>query len=533
MKKAFATLAMAAAVTAGAFAQTKTMPIVSDEVIMEAPSGTVVSGDLRSGFSYYYSNGGVQGGFNDGFVGEYVIADDGSIYLKNACASVNLGSYIKLDKIDDENYVAHTAQLAWVDNADSDPYPYFACRVIYKKYGDYSYGYEIENDADGNPLTDIYFTYKDGILQQKDQEQIDMNGEMLPHEMLAYVNAAGNWIGCGDACITIKPLEETAAQLPEGAEVKEMSFAEGVLSSKIGKNFTNASLVKCAEVGNDFYLSLPDNKDIWLKGTIDRSAQTVSFPRQYAGINTEIGCHQWFVPNTYKTWKDVWDEETGYGVWTRDYQTADTYTCSYADGSLTSDTTLHQAGIINLSPTKTQMRTAYADFCVKPYEAKLATPADPTFVMAEEFNGLWGTLTLAIPNVDTEGTYINPDELYYNMYMGDDTKPYTFSPKDYIDLTEEVTDIPFTLNSDDIENRGAFHLLNYYDENMTYFGVQTIHKFNDEERRSDIVWYNHTPSGISGVKDCQKTFTGKRLENGQIVIVKEGRKYNVMGMPVK
>ena len=185
-----------------------TLPIVSDEVISEAPAGTAVKGALRSGFSYYYSAGNVLGGFNDSFVGEYVLGNDGNIYIKTPCASADINSYIKLDKIDDENYVAHTAQLIYVDYSSSTPNTFFAGRLVFKSYSANSYGYTVETDNEGNAIADVYFTYKDGVLQQKDQTTVVQNGETFPHEMIGWVNSSGAWVGFGDACLTFKPVAD-------------------------------------------------------------------------------------------------------------------------------------------------------------------------------------------------------------------------------------------------------------------------------------------------------------------------------------
>ena len=59
----------------------KAMPIVSEETITEAPAGTVFANLCRKGYSYYYDYdySTVNGGYNDSFVGEYVLGDDGCI----------------------------------------------------------------------------------------------------------------------------------------------------------------------------------------------------------------------------------------------------------------------------------------------------------------------------------------------------------------------------------------------------------------------------------------------------------------------
>lgn len=536
MKKVFTLLAMMLLTFVTTWAQSSVvLPIYSSDLIDQAPAGKVVTGAARSGFSYYYEDGTSQGGYNDGFVGEYVLGNDGCIYLKDACASAKLGTYLKLEKVDDENYVAHTAQLIWVDNSGSTPFTAFATRLVFQKLSDYSYTYVVESDKDGKYLTDIYFTYKDGVLQQKDQEVIDMNGQKLPHELIAFTNSKGGFIGFGDGCITIKSSELVKNQLPADAQVKTMSFSQTTLSSRTGLSFKSAQLLNCAEVGDDFYMTNPGDGKNWIKGKIDRKANTVTFEPQYVGINDELNCHQWFRPATYNDWKDVFDpdnEEDGFS-WKRDFKEADKLVCRYDNGSIISDPDTKQAGIISLSGSELQIRNKFADITIKPYEAKAVKPTNPTIIGTEDW-GFGGAFTFAIPNVDEDGVYLNPEELSYCLYVDNETEPYTFKASDF-SLDADKTEIPYKY-ADDMyfDQNDVFH--NIYYDNLTfdYFGVQTIYRHNGEEKRSDIVWYNHTPTGISNIQTNKAVLSnGKWLEKGKLVIKKNDHKYNLQGMEIK
>lgn len=534
MKRFLTSVALALASFSPTLAENKVLPIASDELIDSAPEGTVVSDAQRSGYSYYYSSGTVLGGYNSGFVGEYVIGTDGSIYIKNICASLKTNTYLKLDKVDDENYVAHTAQLIYVDNSGSSPYLAFAVRLVYTKVDDNTYSYQVETDADGKSVTDIKFSFKDGVLQQVDQEIIDMNGQKLPHELIGMTNSTGGWIGYGDGAIVIKSSEFVATELPKDAVVKDASFVTCALSSMAGSSHKLARLTKYAEVGDEYYVEIPGHENAWVKGSIDRSANTVTFKRQYVGINEELECHQWFTPVTYKDEKEIWDDETGYGVWYRNYEVADALVLKYVDGSVVSDETQKVSGAINISSTELQVNEAFSNMIIKPYVFKMAQPAKPTVVMVEEFNGFYGSMLTALPNVDVNDVYINPDELSYVVFLGDDTKPYELTPDKYMELTENMTEIPFTYDDDiDIDYMGAFHNLYYYDD-FPYVGVQVIYRHDGEELRSEVAWYNHDVSPVKGiVNDIENGRVVKSLENGRMVIVKDGKKYNITGSLIR
>lgn len=535
MKKTllFSALAM---LMSSASLEAATLPIYSDEPITEAPAGTVVNNAVRKGFSYYYSYGDVYGGYNDSFVGEYVIGEDGNIYLKEACASTVLGTYLKLDRIDDENYVAHTAQMVYADYTGDTPYVAYATRLVFHKYGDYSYGYVVEEDENGQALTDVYFTLKDGVLKQVNQEIIDFNGQLLPNELIAFTNSTGGWMGYGDGCIEIESIAAVPTTLPEGAEVKEMSFAWNIQASHSGKNTTEAALVKCAEVGDEFYVTTPDNDQAWIVGQIDRAAGTVSFKKQYIGQNAELGIHQWFVPTTYTDWFDVWDEEDGSGYWMRDYNESVEYLCSYEDGAIVSEPAGAQGFFLSRSDSELAKSAVYANMIVKPYTEQLATPATPFVNFVEPSNGWWGEFHFALPNVDTNNTYIDQNNLYYRLYVNSE-EVYEFTTEEFGMLPQNCYDMPATYaDSWDFEHNGTFYTIYFYSD-WEYVGVQAVYKLDGEERTSDIAWYNHTPegpvTGLNMVPVGEVNVDGKRMEQGRIIIRKAGAEYSAQGQLLK
>lgn len=510
-----------------------TLPIVSDEVISEAPAGTAVKGALRSGFSYYYSAGNVLGGFNDSFVGEYVLGNDGNIYIKTPCASADINSYIKLDKIDDENYVAHTAQLIYVDYSSSTPNTFFAGRLVFKSYSANSYGYTVETDNEGNAIADVYFTYKDGVLQQKDQTTVVQNGETFPHEMIGWVNSSGAWVGFGDACLTFKPVADQLTVLPEGATIMDGGFTYNVLSSIAGTNQRDGKMVKYAEVGDEIFIKNPVGEDSWIKGTINRNDNTATFKKQYLGINEENKCHQWFVPATYNDEFELWDEESGFGVWHRGLTTNDELVCKYDNGSISTLDNAKQVFLVSRSMSGVLAIGTYSDFALKPYNEGVSKPMKPTIINVESFNGLYGVITCALPPIDENNNLINSDYLYYNIYIANENTPYTFD-KDIFELKEDMTDVPYKFDDDmDFDCNGTFHTIYHYEENSDYLGVQTIYRRNGVEKRSDIAWFNHTTGINNTTANAIKNNNIKKIENGNLVIIHNGHRYNAQGQLLK
>lgn len=102
----------------------KAPAIVSNTLIDKTPAGEVVNG-IRDSYSIYFKDGNNYREFESGVIGEYVIGADENVYLRGvdyaaAQISAKTNTYLKLDKVNDTTFVAHTPQLIWVDNSGDD-----------------------------------------------------------------------------------------------------------------------------------------------------------------------------------------------------------------------------------------------------------------------------------------------------------------------------------------------------------------------------------------------------------------------------
>lgn len=83
----------------------KALPIYSNELIDKAPEGEAVTG-IRDCYTSYFLGGVNYRDFENGGVGEYIIGEDGNIYLRDACYSAAkisplTDTYLKLEKVDE------------------------------------------------------------------------------------------------------------------------------------------------------------------------------------------------------------------------------------------------------------------------------------------------------------------------------------------------------------------------------------------------------------------------------------------------
>lgn len=526
----------------------KAMPIYGDEPITEAPAGTVVKNMIRKGFSYYYTGGGLYGGYNDTFAGEIVLGEDGCIYIKKPCASVDINTYLKLEPVEGEEglYVMHTAQMVYVDMSYGTPYTYYATRLVLTELGGGQFTWQVET-INGVPQMDVYFTYENGVLRQQNQTIVSRQVEewdgyvstyYYPYEIIGWTNSNGGWIGYGDGLMEFVPVDMIPTTLPDGAQLQTGSFNYDVLSSKKGTSATNGEKLSYAEVGDEMYVACPlDGSNMWIKGSINRAENTVSFHKQYLGSYN--GVHEWFVPATYSDWRDVIDPEEDYGTWYRDYNAVDEFVMTYTDGVLDSDTSKKLAWVISRDENNIASTGSFASPKLQPLEERFAAPQNPLITMFDKFNGLWGEFAFYLPPVDETGMLLDKEKLYYRVYKNHIETPYTFKKSEYLYIPQDFTNIPYLYNDEvefwltDAETTGIHHWLCYYEGDWNVAGVQSVMIQDGVEKASSIVWSDGTvTNGIKQIPANENTAVSKVLRDGQIIITRNGVEYNVNGMQI-
>ena len=516
----------------------KAPAIYSNTIIDKTPSGEVVNG-IRDSYSIYFMDGNNYREFENGVVGEYVIGTDGNVYLRGVDyaatkISAKTNTYLKLEKVNDTTYVAHTPQLIWVDNVDEDtPFVAYATRVGFVKKSSSSFTYEIQTNQDGSYVTDVFFTLKDGVLKQNNQETVDMNGELFPTELIGFTSASGNWIGFGGGCITITKSTSQPTTLPADAQVVEKTLDFDILHVR-DKVINNAVRVKYAQVGNEVFISNPSaGTEQWFKGTI-HSDNTVTFLPQFLGVDSINGYAVWFTPATYDKVLNVLDDETGAGDWFRSYAAAEKCVFKMEDGLLV-PTEANQALYFSHSPSQLLETGVYADPSVTFYSAEMQTPAPVVVTKFEAYDDMWGfgVVGFGIPCRSVDGSYINPDELYYNFYVDDSTTPYLFSEETYIDMKGEMTNVPYNYVEDfDFKVRGVNHTVYFYGD-WKKIGIEVLQIRDGEIKRSEIVYAGGNNSVNDIVAGQQTSDVRKYVKDGQLRIVRDGVEYNVLGVPVK
>ena len=130
----------------------------------------------------------------------------------------------------------------------------------------------------------------------------------------------------------------------------------------------------------------------------------------------------------------------------------------------------------------------YNNVSLKPYLGDHAmTPADPTGVALYDYYDYYGQYYLAynLATVSTEGDYLNPDNLYYYLYI--DEEQYTVTPDVFPYVAEEMDLIP----SQYADEAGGYDLGPGYafiaEDMFTTMGVQAVYDFEGDVRYSNVV----------------------------------------------
>ena len=151
---------------------------------------------------------------------------------------------------------------------------------------------------------------------------------------------------------------------------------------------------------------------------------------------------------------------------------------------------------------------AYTDgteFVFPVIEDVAAMPADPeiTFIGAYEAAKDYGYVMAIIPNYDVDYNLIKESKLFYTLYadIAGEITPIVFTPELYKNLTEEMTEIPYSFNDSydfNVSDGQKIVYLNYDFSNYDRIGVQSIYYGGGETNKTEIQWIDNEKPEING-----------------------------------
>ncbi len=430
------------------------------DVITEQPAGELRTYQ-RSGGAMYNFWGYLFTTYQDGSAMQIVFAEDGkTVYLKDPVSQAIANTWVKGELSDDgQTLIMPLNQF-----------------IIY--YPDYGYGLmtawvDVTVDESGNivatpnpDVTEATFTIgADGTISL-DRSYGDVNAFTGSGIGLIYDDDL-SWGGYVDWESVYTPFSDTPVALPEGAVLEDYSMS---YVDSYGNN--GGQMVKVAMMDNDVYVQgmstiVPDGV---MKGTLE--GDKVIFPsNQYLGVGNSLFLYMMALDS------DV----------DGNYIEKEGLEFSY-DATTRTMSSIYNLGIV----AGANVQELYGQPVLAPYTDHAATPANPEvidFVDNGELGGYnYGSFN--VPTADTEGNFINPNDLYYRIYIDDD-ELFTFGPDEYPEISEFMTDVPyFYTDNYDIGVGGA--TIYFYETGFQRVGIQSVFRGGGEEHVSEIVYMNLT-----------------------------------------
>lgn len=348
-------------------------------------------------------------------------------------------------------------------------------------------------DSNGEKLYLMAFAVKNNqpALVDGIEFRISDNGEIKCVDASIYV---GLWYYTSDTQMslttayshehTFRPVTEKSVEVPSGASVGQYllkaydSWRDGEVEY----------VVDVARNGNDVYINglAFDAKTSWVKGSFANGEIVFQSNQAIDGNDT-----YWLKLSGMKL--------SGSSMF------GDTYSPTESFSFVVSDdwsTLILKEGLIgerymfdnsNFDMMKEVVLTKYSG-------DKPAVPADPSELKFHKSSELGDSFTFLQPATDKDGNSLNPDKLYYRVYV-DDT-PYTFTIEKYPNLDAPLSEVPFSYFDSYYfkENYNGKYKLFYFNEaDWNTLDVESVYVVDGVENVSNKVRCVNPNGGIGGV----------------------------------
>lgn len=496
-------------------ASQKTSMYTSTTILRDAdlPDGTMLERYGIAGFYYINPLTGLSLDSYFGKVKKIYEATNGDVYIYEPVYYLSSNSWIKAKKSNGDTLVVKLPQVV-------DSVHYAAGELGFNTPDSTVYYYvdhlaltTIDAQKTYAPVADheMKFTYKDGSLTQV----TNADGSC---DLLGVVDPNGTWVGCGDLYIKRKQQTDTIVTLPKDAEPVDYK-----MTSCKDDDYSEETTITLYKRGNDVYYEPKSEYGTgWVKGTI--KDDKLQFGVQYLGIDRQHQNYLYFMPATMtESVDDDW------GITTYNYALKSDRTLSF-DIRDDGNTFITDSGyVVNNGKEKYDCEyeapRASKIIWEKVIETPV-TPGDPEIIYAptwDDAKGL-GKFDIYSSASGVDGEEMNPNKLFYDVYINDEKTPYTFKHDMYPnDFDEDVTDIPFTHSSPNFFASGNTREITFYVKNWTKIGVQMVYRGAGEEHRSNIVWAENPETtgirltGHDSKKQNEERFdlSGRRIQRAQ------------------
>lgn len=463
----------------------------SAQIIKDTPKGKLIENLYRSSKSWVKKGWtGIQQGRYEGLVSKIVIGDDGCIYIYNPLSGLDSKSWLKLEKQADGKYRAKLPQDIHTDDLGGDDEEEESSErtisLIRMVSTDDGKSYE----PVGATMNYVDFTWENNKLV--------MNGMGQKKQIwaAAYENSWQNNYG-GDWALTIEPLGEQLITPPSTA-VK----AQYIVSSK---SDSSPRIVEAMTDNNDIYIKglfkAEKLANVWVKLT-KQGDKAVMPTNQYLGITKKTDFKKYD--------SDKSEYHTFAAAFENGEKTAENLEFSIdATGKLTASKTLRTSlgRASNDNITGEDYVESYEGLTLTPYIQKAGKPATPVyfyFTSTPDYDNTSNEIKLAfyVKNADVDGNYLDPEKMYYNVYVNGSKEPFKFKKTEtqYRDMHEdEMTNIPFNYQDNrnyDFKVIDNLRILHFYDSSITSVKVIMVYEADGKKYSSEPMVATLTTAGI-------------------------------------
>lgn len=474
----------------------------SAQIIKDTPKGKLIENLYRSSKSWVKKGWtGIQAGRYEGLVSKIVIGEDGCIYIYNPLSGLDSKSWLKLEKQADGKYRAklpqaiHTDDYGGSDDDDSSERTITLNRMVSSNEGE-----------DYEPVG-ANMNYVDFILEGRTLKMSGM-GQRKQIWGASFNNKWERNYG-GDWALTIEPLNEQLITPPSTATKTQYAITS--------KSDSSPRIVEAMTDNNDIYIKglFKSEKlaNTWVKLT-KQGDKAIMSTNQYLGITKKTDFKKYDSDNSeYHTFAVAFENET---------KTAENLEFSIgATGKLTASkilrTSLGKGSDDNI--TGEDYVESYEALTLTPYVQKAGNPATPEYfylTSTPNYDNTSNEIKLAfyVKNTDADGNYLNPEKMYYNVYVNGSTEPFKFkkSASQYNDMhEEEMTNIPFNYKDKrnyDFKVIDNLRILHFYDSSITSLKVVMVYEADGKKYSSEPMVATLVTSGIESA-NFNKTTTEK------------------------
>ena len=480
----------------------------ADAPIYDQPAGktqlAVVSYDaiLYNWMFGYYSDNETAG------AATIVEGDDGYVYINRLAPAAD--SWVKAERTADGKLIVRRQMVDYDDYWGDE---YYICRMQKTEWTDedgetYIDYKEMDNAADDY----ITFTYNDGRLEIDEEFQSD---EDYPETVMGFVDYWNGKFYSWDGVYwnyRCEPLDVNYTELPEGVEAETMILAYGNTGDD-----REAREVSVAFDGNTVYFKTYNRVPGWFVGTIDGNKVVIE-GGQYVGPDSYYGSHTWLHTIDLEA-----VSEDGYDY--DDLTIRDNITLTYDPATRRMEAPADQG----FSFDGAEDRIYYAEYYREPvfyvFKEVAAVPADPTIKNYYPYDDDYESAEFDynVPNVDVDGNYINPDKLYYTIYV--DNEVFEFEADEY-EIDESLTEIPYTFDDYNINSDCAV----FFFDPAFNVGIQSIYKGGGQVMKSNIVMYDIENNAV--YTEPYNNVTVGIAKNNAVRTVSHEAYYDVVGREV-